>query len=142
MKTLLTLFWLVSMLPPASAEQLGRLFFTPAQRAQMDYNYARDVQPGANSNALMLNGIVQMRGGKRTAWINGVPQTVGPSDDQSPASLPVRLPGQNRSVKLKVGQRVLLDTSANPDTANPETVKPDTAKPFSTAAPAPGAGNP
>jgi hypothetical protein len=137
MKTLLTLFWLVSMLPSAGAEQLGRLFFTPAERAQMDYDYARNVQPGANSNTLMLNGIVQMHGGKRTAWINGVAQTVGPSDDRSPASLPVQIPGQRRSVKLKVGQRVLLDTSANQDKSGQ-----DAAKPFSTATPTPDTGKP
>ncbi len=138
MKMLPILLWLVSLLPcSAGAEQLGRLFFTPAQRAQMDYDYAQNVQPGGNSNALMLNGIVQMHGGKRTVWINGVAQPAGPGDDQSPASMPVRVPGHNKSVRLKVGQRVLLDTSANPEAENPEA-----SKPFSTNTPAPGAGNP
>lgn len=133
MKTLTIICWIGLLLAgPANAEQLGRLFFTPAQRAQMDYDYARNVQPGGNSNSVSLNGIVQMRGGKRTVWINGVPQTAGPSDDRSPTSLPIPLPGRNKSVRLKVGQRVLLDTSANPDTA-----KPDAAKPFSTTTPAP-----
>ena len=138
MKTLPAICWIGLLLAgPANAEQLGRLFFTPAQRAQMDYGYARNVQPGGSSNTVMLNGIVQMRGGKRTVWINGVPQMAGPSDDRSPASLPVPLPGRNKSVKLKVGQRLLLDTSANPDTS-----KPDAPKPFSTTTPAPGTGNP
>ena len=138
MKTLPAICWIGLLLAgPANAEQLGRLFFTPAERAQMDYGYARNVQPGSSSNTVMLNGIVQMRGGKRTVWINGVPQMAGPSDDRSPASLPVPLPGRNKSIKLKVGQRLLLDTSANHDTS-----KPDTAKPFSTSTPAPGTGNP
>ena len=140
MKTLPAICWIGLLLAgPANAEQLGRLFFTPAQRAQMDYDYARNVQPGSSSNTVMLNGIVQMHGGKRTAWINGVPQTAGPSDDRSPASLPIPLPGRNKSVRVKVGQRLLLDTSANPDTA-----KPDAAKPFSTSSPTPdtGTGNP
>lgn len=138
MKTLPAICWIGLLLAgPANAEQLGRLFFTPAQRAQMDYNYARNVQPGGNSNTVMLNGIVQMHGGKRTVWINGVPQTAGPSDDRSPASLPVPLPGRNKSVRLKVGQRLLLDTSASPGTA-----RPDAAKPFSTDMPTPGTGKP
>lgn len=140
MKTLPTICWIGLLLAgSANAEQLGRLFFTPAQRAQMDYGYARNVQLGGSSSAVMLNGIVQMHGGKRTVWINGVPQTAGPSDDKSPASLPVPLPGRNKSVRLKVGQRLLLDTSTNPDTA-----RPDTPKPFSTdtPTPTPGTGKP
>jgi hypothetical protein len=113
----------------ASAEELGRLFFTPAQRAQLDFNYARVAQPGGNNgNALTLNGIVQMHGGKRTAWINGVPQTVGRSDERMPESATVPVPGQNKTVKLKVGQRVLLSPSATPDMPIPNSSKPDTAK--------------
>ena len=115
--------------PPANAEQLDRLFFTPAQRAQLDHNYAREARSDNNNDrALTLNGIVQMHGGKRTAWINGVPQTVGLSDERSPESVPVPLPGQNKSVKLKVGQRVLLSPSANTGTAKPDSPKQDTPK--------------
>src|SRR5450759_3690154 len=82
MRTLLNICWFSLMLPAAAnAEELGRLFFTPEQRAQMDYNYAREARPDSNARALELNGIVQMHGGKRTAWINGVPQTAGRSVD-------------------------------------------------------------
>lgn len=101
----------------ASAEQLGRLFFTPEQRAQLDYSYAREAPSDNTGNALILNGIVQKQGGKRTAWINGVPQEAGRSDERSPESAAVPLPGQNKSVKLKVGQRILLGPSEIPDTA-------------------------
>jgi hypothetical protein len=125
MRTLPKIFWIVLMTSPlAHAEQLGRLFFTPAQRAQMDYNYVQNTQPNDNVNAVMLNGIVQMQGGKRTAWINGVPQSVGHSDDKTPDSMPVPLPGQNKSIKLKVGQRVLLNPSANPDSTKQDEPKP------------------
>jgi hypothetical protein len=112
----------------ASAEELGRLFYTPEQRAQLDYNYAQGADSTNNSSTLMLNGIVQKHGGKRTAWINGVPQPAGASDEKTPESLSVPLPGQSKSVKLKVGQRVLLSPSANPDTTKPDTPKPDTPK--------------
>ncbi|MDO8263858.1 MAG: hypothetical protein Q7T21_11635 [Gallionella sp.] len=117
-----------------NAGELGRLFFTPEQRAQLDYNYARGTRPDSgsaptdNARALTLNGIVQMHGGKRTAWINGVPQAVGRSDEKTPESLPVPLPGQNKSVKLKVGQRVLLSPSASPNKSEPNSSKPGTAK--------------
>ena len=112
----------------ADADELGRLFFTPEQRAQFDFGYEREAGPDNNGRALMLNGIVQKQGGKRTAWINGVPQAVGRSDDRSPESVPVPLPGQNKSVRLKVGQRVLLSPSANPDTTKPDTPQQDMAK--------------
>lgn len=109
-----------------NAEELGRLFFTPEQRAQLDYSHAREDISDNNDRALMLNGIVQRHGGKRTVWINGVPQQAGLSDEGTPESVMVPVPGKNRSVKLKVGQRVLLNPSANPDTTKPGTPKQDT----------------
>ena len=106
------------------AEEVGRLFFTPAQRVQLDYGYAPEVRPEGVSNSLMLNGIVQKHGGKRTIWVNGLPQQAGASDERTPESLSVPLPGQKKSVKLKVGQRVLLNPSANQDSTKPDTPKP------------------
>jgi len=105
----------------ADAAELGRLFFTPEQRYRLDYSYTHATATGNNGSALMVNGIVQKHGGKRTVWINGVPQVAGRSDDGSPASVAVPVPGQNRSVKLKVGQRLLLAPSADQDTPPPET---------------------
>lgn len=106
----------------ASAEELGRLFYTPEQRAQLDYNYAQGADStNSNSSTLMLNGIVQKHGGKRTVWINGVPQQAGSSDDKTPESQSVQVPGTAGTVKLKVGQRVLLGPSDNPDTTRPDT---------------------
>lgn len=86
------------------AEEMGRLFFTPAQRTQL--NEQRDqsdlqanVQPG-----LTVNGIVQKNGGSRTAWINGVAQHTGRSDEHHPNSLTLNLPSHPDPVTLKVGQ--------------------------------------
>lgn len=104
-----------AMLAPAGAAELGRLFFSPDQRAQLDYSYAQAAGPENSSRVLMLNGIVQQHGGKRTVWINGIPQQAGSSNDRTPESQTVQLPGKKSRVKLKVGQRVLLDTPANPD---------------------------
>ncbi len=109
----------------AGAEELGRLFYTPEQRAQLDYSYAQGADStNSNSSTLMLNGIVQKHGGKRTVWINGVPQQAGSSDDKTPEIQSVQVPGTAGTVKLKVGQRVLLGPSDNPDTVRPDT--PDT----------------
>jgi len=110
----------------AGAAELGRIFFTPEQRAQLDYSYAQGADSDNNSRVLILNGIVQQHGGKRTVWINGVPQLAGSSNDKTPESQTVQLPGKTSTVKLKVGQRVLLDTPVNPDTTGSDT--PDTPK--------------
>lgn len=105
--------------PAAHATRLGRIFFTPEQRAQLDHNSARTTPAeGDSSSVLMVNGIVQKHGGARTAWINGVPQKAGNSDDRSPEALPVSVPGKSQPVKIKVGQKIQLDqpTQQNPPT--------------------------
>jgi len=109
----------------ASAAELKRLFFTPEQRAQLDYSYSRQAVSENDDRALMLNGIVQKHGGKRTVWINGVPRQAGSSDDRAPESQSVQIPGKPSTVKLKVGQRVLLDPAANPDTTRADTPSTD-----------------
>ena len=98
---------------PSGADELGRLFFTPEQRTQLDYSYVREASPENNDRALTLNGIVQKRGGKRTVWINGVARQAGQSDERSPESLPVPIPGQSKSIKMKVGQKVLITPTAS-----------------------------
>lgn len=118
--------------PFANGEALGRLFFTPEQRTQLDHhNYrptaaitdtAAATETPANEQSLTVNGIVQRNGGKRTAWINGAARTVGQSDDN--ASVMVNIPDQNKIVKLKVGQRILLSPPANTNATKPGTEKP------------------
>lgn len=94
------------------AEEIGRLFYTPGQRAQIDYNSTRAASPEKNDRRVMLNGIVQRQGGKRTVWINGVPRQAGQSDEHSPESMVVPVPGQSKSIKIKVGQKVLVTPTA------------------------------
>lgn len=95
------------------AEPLGRLFFTPEQRAQMEHSKLQSNDSGNSARALTVNGIVQKHGGKRTAWINGVPQQAGNSDERAPDSLPVAVPGLSKPVKVKVGQRVLINPASD-----------------------------
>jgi len=62
---------------PAWAEQeaLGRLFFTPQQRAEL--NRQRLVNPGLNTGTMdqqgsqTINGEVRRSSGRNTRWING-----------------------------------------------------------------------
>jgi hypothetical protein len=79
------------------SEPLGRLFFTPPQRAALD----RERQLGINQRpsgldgeaSYTFNGEVRRSSGKNTRWINGEPQTAGgrgpvvaPGDTYHPAT--------------------------------------------------------
>ncbi len=107
------------LVPCAQAKELGRLFFTPEQRQLLENGQLRGgAASDASAAVLVVNGIVQKHGGKRTVWINGVPQAAGNSNEQTPAATPVQVPGKHKSVQLKVGQKLLLDApSAPPDNA-------------------------
>lgn len=99
-------------IPAAQAGQLGRLFFTPEQRAQLDYIYARDAAAdGDSSSILTVNGIVQKNGGARTVWVNGVAQN-NDHGERNTTAQSVTIPGKSRPIKLKVGDKILLDQPA------------------------------
>ncbi|MBI3479521.1 MAG: hypothetical protein HY016_04060 [Nitrosomonadales bacterium] len=98
---------------PVCATEMGRLFFTPEKRAQLDQGLARESKSNHPDSGLLLNGIVQKHGGSRTAWINGKPRLIGSSDEKSPESLSVPLPGQSKPIRIKVGQKI----STPPDAA-------------------------
>ena len=76
-----------------TAEELGRLFFTPQQREDLDRRRATNAQEAlvTRESSLTVNGHVSRSSGKTTTWINGVPQ-----NDTHRSSDP--------SVTLKVGQ--------------------------------------
>lgn len=131
MQTLLTCLMAltISPAPVAQAETLGRLFFTPEQRAQLENGGARNMsravkmgstpeRKGRRSGAekadsvLTVNGIVQKHGGPRTVWINGVAQNADSSRERAPESHVVTIPGKKQPVRVKVGQKLLLGKSA------------------------------
>lgn len=134
--------------PPAWAGSLGRLFFTPEQRAQSEQARARKMSGDAVNAApketaspkepesageeesapsvLTVNGIVQKRGGARTVWVNGVAQNADSSGERAPESLAVTVPGKIRPVRVKVGQQLLLE---NPVQPKPAERKPPEQKP-------------
>jgi len=120
----LALLLALSTAPSAQADSLGRLFFTPEQRAQLEHE--RTIKPTAedepSTSVLTVNGIVQKKGGTRTVWINSVPQSAGNSDEYSPEALPISVPGQSQPVKVKVGQKLILDQPAqqNPPAPAPQ----------------------
>lgn len=102
---------------PAHGAELGRLFFTPDQRDRLEYQYARttNADGSGNHSFIMVNGVVQKQGGKRTVWINGAAQQTS-NNERNPGTVPVTVPGKPHPVPIKVGDRLILERPA-PDTA-------------------------
>lgn len=95
----------------AQAAELGRLFFSQDERAQLERQHVLSAdEAGNDSRSLIVNGVIQRDGGKRIIWINGEQQPASAADAHTPASVPVILPGKSAPVKLKVGQRLMLDS--------------------------------
>ena len=95
--------------PSAGAQELGRLFFTPEQRAALDARRKARVPdkpaavPQAESPVTRINGAVRRSGGKSTVWVNGEMIQEGAQADA--AKLPPRDPGAGR-VTLPAGEGV------------------------------------
>lgn len=109
---------------------LGRLFFTPAERAKLDdarRNPAvesapiptpiiKPIPPAPALKIITLNGMVKRSDGQSTVWINDQP--ISDSDDSAIAvkhrdtggRLTIQVPKSRRSVHLKVGQSADVKT--------------------------------
>ena len=105
------------------AEPLGRLFYTPAQRAQLDGVRARKhvapsaaepEQPAPVPEVLRYDGIVRSSDGRTTLWINNRAITGGKPTGELPVPgrarpdhrISLTLPQAGRDVELSVGQSV------------------------------------
>lgn len=90
----------------AQGQELGRLFFTPQQRQDLDRRRAANVQAAiavTSEDLVTINGRVSRSSGKTTTWINGMPM-----DDahRGPDATRVTLPqGEDAPpVSLRVGE--------------------------------------
>jgi len=73
---------LLATCPSAVADEqaLGRLFFTPERRQQLDRQREMNVldqQQIPADPTLTIDGVVTRSSGRRTAWVNGQPQHEG-----------------------------------------------------------------
>jgi hypothetical protein len=98
---------LAGMVPMGTTAQtgLGRLFFTPAERAELDRQPRTGAAP-AHSAPRVLNGVVRRSDGSATVWIDGQPQTrrlVGTE------RIPVATP-DGQTHRLRVGESTAEDT--------------------------------
>ncbi|MEN6586101.1 MAG: hypothetical protein ABFE02_08685 [Sulfuricella sp.] len=111
----------------AAEQSLGRLFFTPEQRARMDaarqqersIRIDTEQQDNAPLDANMtLNGVVTRSDGKTTVWINNREQSgdkavagiAVPTRGKAAGQVSITMPDAKRSVRLKVGQSIDLNS--------------------------------
>ena len=112
----------------AADAALGRLFYSPEQRAALDEARRRNIRaeeqaaeaskrPKAPApRSVEINGLMRRSDGESTVWVNGKPVD-GETDDgmrvrliPDQAGVTVRDPEKGRTVRLKVGQRADLLT--------------------------------
>lgn len=145
-----------------AAEPLGRLFYTPQQRSQLDTArlqknqavLAAESQEAALPQVITYRGMVKRSDGRSTLWVNdraisnpealsamSINGRVSPS-----GSVTIQFPQSNRSAELKVGQSaelisgVVEDAFARAPSQVRSEVREDTAAPAKKAeAPAPAA---
>ena len=104
----------VLALTPASAQDIGRLFFTPEQRAALDARRKARVPdkpaavPLVISPTTRLDGYVRRSDGRSTVWVNGAS-----ADDTAPQAdgrVSVGVGDSRARVRLKPGE--VLDRSS------------------------------
>lgn len=125
MRILIALGILLLPLSALAAEPLGRLFFTPEQRAQLDSLrtkkvVAAQVKDEPAPEFVSYNGLIRRGDGKTTVWVNNKP--LSETEIRDAGSLVGRVERDGRiavqtgpatstqSLRLKVGQRAELGT--------------------------------
>jgi len=140
MKTAIWLAAALLMLPHAASAELGRLFFTQAQRNALDMARKQNIrleigneeterqQNGANAAPLpqtvRLNGMIQRSDGNNTVWLNDKPITgqnaAGMSflTNRNDSKVKLQLPDGGRSMDLKVGQTAEINSGTVEESYN------------------------
>jgi len=97
--------WVAPPVIAATPENLGRLFFTPQQRQDLDRRREANVQESAVAaeSTLTVNGHVSRSSGKSATWINGVPQ-YDSHLPRNPARIRLRTTESEAPVELKIGE--------------------------------------
>ena len=119
-----------------AAQELGRLFFTPEQRAALDARRKARLPdkpaatPQAESPVTRVNGIVQRSGGRSTVWVNGeaIPedsQAAGQGAPQPAGAGRVTVPAGEgaKGRSLRVGESLNRDSGEVSDIVGKDEVK-------------------
>ena len=124
-----TLLAFVFALPcTTAAEELGRLFFTPERRQQLDHQRQFNIEERSEvpeDPTLTINGVVTRSSGKQTVWINGTPRNendesagirVDPA--RSPPGTVLIRSGESVGPAIGVGSSINSDTGEASDLIN------------------------
>ncbi len=114
------LLFIYAMPCPTTSEELGRLFFTPERRQQLDHQRQFNIEEHSEAPddpTLTINGVVTRSSGKRTVWVNGAPR------NESEETKGVRIvPTRRNPAKVVVQSGESTDSSIGVGgTLNPET---------------------
>lgn len=84
---------------------LGRLFFTPEQRHEIDRQWRQELQSPlpTHDSRLTINGTVRRTSGAGTTWINGTMQHEPRAAGGPPGQVTLRTEAR-RDVRIKAGQ--------------------------------------
>jgi hypothetical protein len=120
----LPLLCLLSIAHAASAAELGRMFFTPAQRATLDNARKQNIRVEiGNENeqqstaapvpqSVSVNGVIRRSDGKNTIWLNNrvvneqQPGSMNAAVGKADNRVRLNVPESGRNLDLKVGQTV------------------------------------
>ncbi len=108
---------LIALLVPlaAAAQELGRLFFTPEQRAALDARRKARVPdkpaaaPVVASPTTRLDGYVKRSGGPSTVWVNGESVTEGSAEAPRIGSNEVSVPVGDGGSRVRLRPGEVLD---------------------------------
>ena len=123
MKRAVLLLVLVLLPPCAPAQEIGRLFFTPEQRAALDARRRARVPdkpaatPTAASPTTRLDGYVRRSQGPSTVWVNGA--SVDEATPGSDARVSVPVGDRGARVRLKPGETLDRNTGEVHDVLGP-----------------------
>jgi len=128
MKRCVALALLLALLSagPAAAQQLGRLFFTPEQRAALDARRAARLpdKPAAvaESPTTRVDGYVKRSSGKSTVWVDGEAMPDGLQLEglrlqrgNDPTRVTVTIDEDGRRIVVRVGETLDRATGAVKD---------------------------
>ncbi|MDP2751017.1 MAG: hypothetical protein Q8O31_00185 [Rhodocyclaceae bacterium] len=107
-----TALWLMglscNLLAEPAPERLGRLFFTPEERATIDRPpVEKHPSRKRSKKAVHFDGLVVRSSGHHTAWINGTPWYDGELPEGMMIDLPPENPGQaTLNVEGKSSRRI------------------------------------
>jgi len=120
--------WLLANPAAVAEEAIGRLFFTPERRQQLDQRREMntlDKPQIATDATLTINGIVTRSSGKRTVWINGNPQQEDETGNDLTVTTQRGNPGRvvvhsgaSAAIRARVGETVNRHTGEANDLLN------------------------